>query len=177
MKNNNKQPSWISRTDAEQIASTIRTSAQQLEDRVHLYLVEGKPGTGKTVVARLIGQEFNSNDGYEIGKDGNILWTGLFDMFDPDTNSNLGLEQRIQRSFEQHDVYFTRYEQEREFYESHYKTGVRGAGLEKQRKRIEEAFSDDLAEATSKFFPIISLDTVERLTSAADPVQRELKPK
>lgn len=174
MKNNNKQPSWISRTDAEQIASAIRTSAQQLEDRVLLYLVEGKPGTGKTVVARLIGQEFNSSDGYEIGKDGNILWTGLFDMFDPDTNSNLGLEQRIQSSFEQHDVYFTRYEQEREFYESHYKTGVRGAGLEKQRKRIEEAFSDDLAEATSKFFPIIPLDTVERLTSATDPVQREL---
>lgn len=174
MKNKDQQLAWISRTDAEKIASTIRSSARQLEDRVYVYLIEGKPGTGKTVVARLIGQEFNSSDGYDIGKDGNVLWTGLFDMFDPDTNSNLGLEQRIQHAFEQQNIYFTRYEQEREFYESHYKTGVRGSGLEKQRKRIEEAFSDDLAEASNKFFPVISLDTVERLTSAADPVQQEL---
>lgn len=174
MKNINQTPTWVSRTDAKEIASTIRMTAEKLEDQVHIFLVEGGPGSGKTVVARLIGQEFNSTDGYEIGKEGNILWSGLLDMFDPDTNSNLGLEQRIQRAFEQQGIYFTKYEQERDFYESHYKTGVRGSGLEKQRKRIEEAFSDDLSDASNEFFPVISLDTVERLASAADPVQREL---
>ena len=69
--NNIKQPpTWISRTDADEIVSTIKKSAEKLEDRVHLFLIDGDPGIGKTVVARLVGQEFNSSDGYEIGKKG-----------------------------------------------------------------------------------------------------------
>jgi len=170
----NQSESWVRRDIEETIVEEIHQASSSSESIVRIYFIEGLAGTGKTVLARRIGQAFGSSDGYEPNEEGPQVWTGLHDVFDPDTSNNQGFEQRIQQAFHKRKVKFSKYEMERDFYDTFFKTGIRGPGLEGQRKAIEQGFADDLAEACRAFYPIVPLDTVERLSSTADPVQVEL---
>jgi tetratricopeptide (TPR) repeat protein len=163
---------WVPRKVANQLYTKLLRAAAET-DAVHVYLVMGKAGSGKTYLCRDLGVRLGSRSGYEPGQQGNIYWPGLLDMFDPSTNSNRGIETRITQGFDEFGFKFTDYFREREIYDLRYKTGYRGPSFEKQRRAIESAFSDGLAELGRTGFPVIPLDTVERLDSSTDPIQQE----
>ena len=184
---------WVQRKIVVDLEKQIR-DAVMAPPKVRVIMIEGEAGMGKTTMARLLGKAFGSPSGYEpIETPEGILYIGLPDMYDPETNSNKGLEDRIIRSFM--EVWqkdgtldewipleeasdrpmrrFSEYEKERDRYDLHYKSGVRGEALEKQRHAIEQAFAKDLARACRYYYPVLSIDTIERMVLATDPIQRE----
>lgn len=170
----NNRDNWIRRKAEEIILDDIHEASSSMENIVHIYIVSGLAGTGKTVLGRSIGKALGSSDGYEPNQEGSEVWSGLLDVFDPDTSNNQGLEQRIKQAFNERNINFQKYDLEREFYDTYFKTGIRGTGLETQRHAIEQGFADDLAAASRNFYPVIGLDTIERLSSTADPAQKAL---
>ncbi len=166
--------SWIRRESEEIILNDIHEASSNMENVVHIYIISGLAGTGKTVLGRSLGKVLGSSNGYEPSQEGPEVWSGLLDVFDPDTSNNQGLEQRIKQAFNIRKVNFQKYDLEREFYDTYFKTGIRGTGLEAQRHAIEAGFAADLAAASRLFYPVIALDTIERLSSTADPAQKEL---
>lgn len=160
---------WISRRIADEIYERIITE----DNSAIIYLIEAPAGTGKTFLARDLGTRLGSPTGYEPARMGKIAWSGILDIYDPDTNSNQGIERRLIRALPQSGSEFDAYRDAREVYDAWFKGGVVGASLEDQRRKVEAAFAEGLGEVAKNWRPVLVFDTVERLESAADPTQQE----
>ncbi len=162
---------WIKRRLADEIHERIITE----NESAVVYLVQAPAGMGKTYLARDLGTRLGSTSGYEPSQLGKIVWSGILDIYDPDTNSNQGIERRLLQAFPRDAIdFFGDYQNERELYDAWFKGGVFGTSLEEQRKKVETAFSKGLEEVAKRWRPILVFDTVERLERAADPTQQEL---
>lgn len=166
--NNNTYP-WIKRELADEIYQHIIT----MPERVTIFFVQARAGYGKTFLARDINTRLGSRTGYEPAKKEKVISSGILDLYDPDTNSNLGIERRLEEAFSTPDRYdFEDYHTERDLYDAWYKSGIRGADLETQRVRTEQAFARGLQKVADASYPVIVFDTIERLEGATDPIQR-----
>lgn len=166
-----KTTPWISR----KLADEIYECAIADDGSVTVYAIQGPAGQGKTFLARDIGTRLGSVTGYEPARKGRIAWSGILDLYDPDTNSNRGLEQRLVQAFEGKNFEFDTYRTEREQYDTWFKSGVAGSSLEDQRRKVEVAFAQGLRDVSNRTRPILAFDTVERLEGASDPTQVELQ--
>lgn len=156
---------WISRQIADEIYEQV-----MLAEGAHVYFIEAPAGAGKTFVARDIGTRLGSHSGYESSCVGPVCLSGILDVYDPDTNSNQGIERRLIAAFKTGGE-FDSYDDARGMYDAQFKGGIAGSSLEQQRRKIELAFAQGLQEVSRERYPVIMLDTVERLESAADPTQ------
>ncbi|MGC8947202.1 MAG: hypothetical protein ACP5N6_13715 [Anaerolineae bacterium] len=161
---------WISRRIADEIYERIITEGNSTV----IYLIEAPAGTGKTFLARDLGTRLGSPTGYEPAQMGRIAWSGILDIYDPDTNSNQGIERRLIQALPQAGFEFDAYRDARELYDAWFKGGVTGTSLEDQRRRVETAFAEGLGKVAETWRPVLVFDTVERLESAADPTQQEM---
>jgi tetratricopeptide (TPR) repeat protein len=161
---------WISRRIADEIYQRIITE----DNSTVIYLVEAPAGMGKTFLARDLGTRLGSPTGYEPARTGKIAWSGILDIYDPDTNSNQGIERRLIQALPQRGFEFDAYRDARDIYDAWFKGGVVGASLEEQRRKVESAFAEGLGEVAKSWRPVLAFDTVERLESAADPTQQEM---
>ncbi len=162
---------WIHRKVADEIYERI----VQDNNSAVVYVVQAPAGIGKTILARDIGTRLGSFTGYEPAHVSQIVWSGILDIYDPDTNSNQGIEQRLRKAFALQGDEFEAYRVQREVYDSLFKVeGVMEIALEKQRQEVEAAFAKGMEIVSHDHRPVIVLDTIERLESAADPAQQEL---
>lgn len=161
---------WIRRKIADEIYSKVIT----YDDSAVVYAVQAPAGMGKTVLARDIGTRLGSATGYEPVRQRKIAWSGILDIYDPDTNSNRGIERRLIQALSPDGSEFETYQAARELYDAWFKGGIVGAGLEEQRRKVETAFAEGLQEVSKRSRPVLVFDTTERLESASDPTQREL---
>ena len=53
----------------------------------------------ESALARELGTRFGSPSGYESVQKEGIIWSGILDLYDPDTNSNPGIERRLLEAF------------------------------------------------------------------------------
>jgi len=166
---------WVSRKVTKELHTQLVQAATSATSAVLVYLITGPAGSGKTFLGRDLGVLLNSQDGYTPGQEGSLYWPGILDVFDPSTNNNFGLETRIRESFGTFGFHFEDYERERNLYELRYKTGYRGPSMEKQRQVIEAAFARGMAEISAQGYPIIPIDTIERLDISVDDVQQQLQ--
>ena len=88
---NTKGHPWIQRTAANAIYEKAATD----DGSTAVYFVQAPAGTGKTLLARDIGTRLGSPTGYESSRLGKVVWSGILDIYDPDTNSNQGIERRL----------------------------------------------------------------------------------
>ncbi|HEY77181.1 MAG TPA: tetratricopeptide repeat protein [Thermoflexia bacterium] len=161
---------WIPRRIADEIYERIITEDQSAV----VYLIEAPAGMGKTFLARDLGTRLGSPTGYEPAQRGKIAWSGILDIYDPDTNSNQGMEQRLIRNLPQSGYEFDAYKEARTLYDAWFKGGVTGGSLEEQRRAVETAFAKGLEEIAKDWRLVFAFDTVERLEWAADPTQKEM---
>lgn len=166
---------WINRRVADEIYKDILSQQQEEKKGVTVYLVKAPAGAGKTFLARDIGTRLGSADGYEPGEKDGILWSGILDLYDPDTNSNRGIERLLIRAFSQHEeVDFKEYYEERKIYVKLTTGGTGGPPLEEQRRIVERTFSSEIRKIARENHLVWAFDTIERLQSALDPTEAEL---
>ncbi len=166
---------WIRRQIADEIYNKILSQSQEEKNGVHVYLVEAPAGAGKTFLARDIGVRLGSRDGYGPGEKQGILWSGILDLYDPDTNSNRGIEQLLIRAFSQDPlIEFKKYYDQRQKYVNMSLGGTGGPPLEEQRRTVENTFASELRKIASRTHLVWAFDTIERLESAFDPTEAEL---
>jgi tetratricopeptide (TPR) repeat protein len=130
---------------------------------------------GKTFLARDIGVRLGSPTGYESAQQGNVAWSGILDLYDPDTNSNRGIERRLIEAFSSTGLEFEAYRDARSLYDIWFKGGIVGSSLESQRRKVEEAFAEGLTDVSRErnWRLVMAFDTVERLENALDVLQQE----
>ena len=160
---------WIQRKIADDIYETALTNASG----VIVYFIQAPAGVGKTFLARDIGVRLGSITGYEAAQQGNVAWSGILDLYDPDTNSNQGIERRLIEAFSPTGFEFEAYHDARSLYDIWFKGGIMGSGLEEQRQKVETAFSEGLNAVANNWQLVLALDTVERLEGAMDILQQE----
>lgn len=159
---------WIARKVADEIYERAITA-----DNVPvIYFIQAPAGIGKTFLARDIGVRLGSPTGYEPARRGNVAWSGILDIYDPDTNSNQGIERRLIEAFSQTGFEFEAYRDARSMYDIWFKGGIIGSSLEEQRRRVEAAFAEGLKTASAQQLLVLAFDTIERLESALDPLQQ-----
>ncbi len=159
---------WISRKVADEVYERIITA----DTAPVIYFVQAPAGIGKTYLARDIGVRLGSLTGYEPARQGRVMWSGILDVYDPDTNSNQGIERRLMEAFSQTGFEFEAYQEARSMYDIWFKGGIVGSSLEEQRRKIEDAFAEGLKKAAAQQLPVMAFDTIERLESALDPLQQ-----
>jgi tetratricopeptide (TPR) repeat protein len=165
-----KGPLWIQRKIADEMYGRMLTN----DGSVVVYLIEAPAGMGKTFLARDLGTRLGSFTGYEAAHTGALAWSGILDIYDPDTNSNSGIERRLIEALASDSLEFEDYQAARDLYEGYFKSGIAGSGLEEQRHKIEAEFAAGLRKVGAKNRSTLVFDTIERLESAADFTQREL---
>ena len=162
---------WIGRETAEKIRQNIFEHKQG----VQIFLIKADAGTGKTYLARDIGVQLGSATGYESGHINDIYWSGILDLYDPETNNNRGLEQLLIQAFSDHpSVEFQDYQKERKNYTNMSKGGSAGGNLEDQRRNVERAFSYEMRRIAREKHLVWAFDSVESLQSALDPTESRL---
>ena len=166
---------WIGRKVADEIYEKILSQKRSETKGVTVYLVKAPAGAGKTFLARDIGTRLGSVDGYEPGEENGIQWSGILDLYDPDTNNNHGIERLLIRAFSKHpEVDFKEYYDERKIYVKLATGGTGGPPLEDQRKFVERAFSAAIRKLARDSHLVLAFDTIERLQSALDPTEAEI---
>lgn len=161
---------WIERAFVDQIV----TAGYKKDHSVDVFLLLSPGGMGKTYAGRDAGHRLGSVNGYEPYVGAEWAWSGLLDLYDPDTNSNQGLERRLSQVFDPNGLDFEDYRLERRHYDLYFKGGIQGEDLEKQRRKVEEAFAAGLRRAAEKRRLVIALDTIERIEAGTDPVQQRM---
>ncbi len=167
---------WIER----KFVSRIVKAARKQDRSVDVFIVLAPGGMGKTYSARDAGNRLGSDLGYEPGHTDEAAWSGILDLYDPDTNSNQGLERRLIEAFKFLDpsgLSFEDYRAARTNYDLYFKTGVVGGELEAQRQRVEAAFADGLQTLALKRRLVIAIDTIERIESGADLPEQKMGPR
>jgi len=168
--------SWINR----QLANDIHQQIMKQPDGVFIYLIQAPAGVGKTFLARDIGTRLGSQTGYEMERfttdKGEIVWSGILDLYDPDTNSVSWIEQRWIEAFAtptrfEFDTFFT----QRDVYTEMGKAGMVGYAVKEQRQNTSKAFAAGMQTAAAHCYPVMTFDTVERLQSAWDATEYELQ--
>src|SRR5512147_1802383 len=130
------EPLWIKR----QLADEIYQKIINQPDSVLVYLIQAPAGIGKTFLARDIGTRLGSRTGYEAARlslenGGEIAWSGILDLYDPDTNSNARLEQRWIEAFASPTRFeFDTFYAQRETYTHMGEAGMVGYAVETQRE-------------------------------------------
>jgi tetratricopeptide (TPR) repeat protein len=162
---------WIQRKVADEIYSQMLNKNNR---SVVVYLIQAPPGMGKTYLARDLGTRLGSSTGYEPIHTGTYAWSGILDIYDPDTNSNPGIERRLIEALAPDSIEFEEYLAARELYQAYYKSGIAGSGLEEQRHKIEVEFAAGLRRVSATCRPTLVFDTIERLESGADPTSKTL---
>jgi len=162
---------WISRKVTKKIYESILAQSEG----VQIYLIKAGAGAGKTYLARDLGVKLGSETGYEAGQHKNIHWSGILDLYDPDTNNNSGIEKLLIQAFSDHpDADFQEYKRARKAYAIMSKGGSAGGNLEDQRREIEKAFSFEMRGMARDKHLVLAFDTIERLQSALDPTEARL---
>lgn len=159
---------WIARKVADEIYARAITA----DNAPVTYFIQAPAGIGKTFLARDIGVRLGSPTGYEPARRGNVAWSGILDVYDPDTNSNQGIERRLIEAFSQTGFEFEAYHEARSMYDIWFKGGIVGSSLEEQRRKVEAAFAEGLKAASAQQLLVLAFDTIERLESALDPLQQ-----
>jgi len=165
--NTHKHP-WIQRKVADEIYERAITA----DVAPVVFFIQAPAGIGKTFLARDIGVRLGSPTGYEPARQRNVVWSGILDLYDPDTNSNQGIERRLIEAFSQTGFEFEAYRDARSLYDAWFKGGLVGTSLEEQRRKVETAFSEGLKTVSQGQRLVFAFDTVERLESALDPLQQ-----
>lgn len=165
--NTHKHP-WIQRKVADEIYERAITA----DVAPVVYFIQAPAGIGKTFLARDIGVRLGSPTGYESARRGNVAWSGILDLYDPDTNSNQGIERRLIEAFSQTGFDFEAYRDARSLYDAWFKGGLVGTSLEEQRRKVEIAFAEGLKDISQGQRLVFAFDTVERLESTLDPLQQ-----
>lgn len=159
---------WIQRKKAGEIyGQAITTDSTPV-----VYLIQASAGIGKTFLARDLGVRLGSVSGYEPARQGNVAWSGILDLYDPDTNSSQGIERRLIEAFSKTGFEFEAYYDARRFYDAWFKGGLVGTSLEEQRRKVEIAFAEGLKTVSKNQRLVFAFDTVERLEGALDPLQQ-----
>jgi tetratricopeptide (TPR) repeat protein len=161
---------WIPRTLADELYERIIHD----DGSMLICMIQAPAGAGKTFLARDLGARLGSPTGYESIRVGRIAYSGILDVYDSDTNSNSGIERRLLSAFSTDPLEFEAYQMARQLYDAWFKSGILGAGLEEQRKKVERAFSEGLQKIARMCRPVIVLDTIERVENTIDRVQKEL---
>lgn len=164
--------SWIQREAADEIFNRILSKPENLI----IYVINAEAGVGKTYLGRDIGTRLGSNKGYEAGHKGDIYWSGIVDLYDPDTSNSKRIEQRWIEAFSSlTGLEFNEYKKQRELYESRSGQVSLPSEVEKQINDIRSAFSQGMEKAIKNIYPVMAFDTVERLQMVLDPAQQKLK--
>jgi tetratricopeptide (TPR) repeat protein len=162
---------WVERRLADRLYDRIIKNDGSLT----VFFVEAPAGIGKTFLARDIGTRLGSPTGYEPSRQANIIWSGILDIYDSDTNSGSGVERRLIEALEAVGIgagAFEDYYDRRATFDSWQRTGVVGASLEEFRRKVENAFADSLKGIAAKQRITLVFDTVERLERASDPTHQ-----
>jgi hypothetical protein len=166
---------WINRKLADEIHTAIQQQKEARKNGVNIFYITAPGGAGKTFLARDLGTRLGSQGGYRPGNKDGIFWSGILDLYDPDTNNNRGIEQLLIHAFSDHpNVDFKDYFEQRGVYISLSLGGTGGPPLEEQRKKVEETFSKEICGIASDRLLIWVFDTVERIQSAQDPTEAKL---
>jgi tetratricopeptide (TPR) repeat protein len=160
-----------------------RQAANQIYDRIYsrpaglvIYIINAGAGVGKTYLGRDIGTRLGSEKGYEAGHINNIYWSGIVDLYDPDTSNSKRIEQRWIEAFSSlTGLEFNEYRKQRKIYESRADEVALPSEVEKQINDIRSAFSQGMERAIKDIYPVMAFDTVERLQMVLDPAQQKLK--
>lgn len=167
----NHQFPWIKREITTTIYETLRD-----QNQYNIFNITGGPGDGKTYIARDLGTRFGSPDGYLSSQHNNFLWLGIFDIYDPDTNSNNGIEERIINALTQLlgekeiKKIFLEHKSKKQQYDVAYRQGIRGSTLEEARRSVLNTFFDGILKITEIYHLIFVFDTTERLESIFDKI-------
>jgi tetratricopeptide (TPR) repeat protein len=166
---------WINRKLADEIHSAIRQQKEARKNGVSIFYITAPGGAGKTFLARDLGTRLGSPGGYRPGNMEGIFWSGILDLYDPDTNNNRGIEQLLIHAFSDHpNVDFKDYFEQRAVYISLSQGGTGGPPLEEQRKKVEQTFSREICGVARDKLLVWVFDTVERIQSAQDPTEARL---
>lgn len=162
---------WINRQKADELFEEICAKPSG----VTIYLIKAWAGVGKTYLARDIGTRLGSKTGYGAGRKEDISWSGIMDLYDPDTSNGRHIEATWKQAFSSpSNIEFHEYDNERERYVKISKEAPLGLEMDAQLKAVRSAFAEGMLKIAKNNFPVMVFDTVERLRTVLDPTQEEL---
>jgi tetratricopeptide (TPR) repeat protein len=162
---------WISR----QATSNIYAEICKKPAGVNIYLIKAPAGVGKTYLARDIGTKLGSETGYGPGHREDIYWSGIVDLYDPDTSNGHHIESSWKQAFSSaYNIEFREYDIERARYVEKSREGTLGAEIDNQLKAVRNSFADGMQKISQVCYPVMAFDTVERLRTVLDPTQEKL---
>src|SRR6266545_652351 len=163
---------WISR----QAAADIYKEICEKPSGVTIYLVKAPAGVGKTYLARDIGTQLGSKTGYGSGHLQDIYWSGIVDLYDPDTSNGRHIESTWKQAFTSaSNIEFREYDIERARYVEKSKEGTLGSDMDNTLNTVRNAFADGMQKIAETCYPVMAFDTVERLRTVLDPTQDMLE--
>ena len=161
---------WINRRAADELFNEICSTPPG----VTIYLIKAPAGVGKTYLARDIGVRLGSETGYDAGHSEDLYWSGIIDLYDPDTNSKR-IEQRWIEAFGSLTGFeFEEYANKRSFYDLSAAKAATASDLEKQVNEIRSAFAEGMEKSIEDHYPVMAFDTTERLETILDPALQKL---
>ncbi|MCG2768949.1 MAG: hypothetical protein L6435_11295, partial [Anaerolineae bacterium] len=156
-------PKWIPR----KIMRKIQKAIDATDRSTYVFYVTGEGGDGKTILLRQVGTSLGSQDGIAPC----APWSGIQDLYDPNVNSNSGLEARLSDALET-DHEFQDYRAARDRYDAAREAGLPAGELEVERAHIADAFAECVNEVTRWSRAVIALDTTERIQYEWDEIQK-----
>jgi tetratricopeptide (TPR) repeat protein len=162
---------WINRQATDRLFKEITAKPSG----VTIYLIKAPAGVGKTYLARDIGTRLGSTTGYEVGYKDEFYWSGIVDLYDPDTSNGRHIEMIWKQAFASPSkIEFHDYDRERERYVKISKEAPLGLEMDTQLKNVRNAFAEGMQKIAKNNYPVMVFDTVERLRTVLDPTQEEL---
>lgn len=161
---------WINRQAADELFEEICSKPSG----VTIYLIKAPAGVGKTYLARDIGVRLGSLSGYEHGHKQDIYWSGIIDLYDPDTSSE-HIERRWIDAFGNVTGFeFEEYTNKRNLYNNSASRAATVSESERQVHEVRTAFAEGMEKSTVDRYPVMAFDTIERLQTIFDPAQEKL---
>lgn len=144
--------------------------ARAVADNPKCYVLffPGKGGMGKTRLLQEIGQAVPQMQP-QTGKQ--ALWSGIIDLYHPETHSGSGIEQALIKQLDPGNEYFGAYREQRRHFEAQRRAGLSGQALETLRQALTAAFLAGYNRLAQVFRPLLTFDTLELVQFESDTIQ------
>lgn len=134
----------------------------------HVFFFPGDGGMGKTRFLQETGKDVLEMHPHTSRE---VRWSGVIDLYHPETHSNSGIEQALIKRLDPQNEYFATYQAQRQNFEQQRQAGLMGKELEALRQALTNSFREGYKRLAQANRLVLTFDTLELVQYENDTVQ------